>query len=138
MPGQDLGGKQWQWVNTALKDSKTVNPPDPTAYTIEFSMVDGRVNIKADCNNATGEFMTDGQSLQIMLGAITRAMCPPDSLSDEYLKELSEVSAYSVQGATLTMSTASGTMTFAGQAAGQAPAGQQPPSQSATAFTASM
>jgi heat shock protein HslJ len=137
IPGQDLGGKQWQWVNSALKDGQTFAPAKPADYTIEFSMVDGRVNIKADCNNATGEFMTDGQSLQIMIGAITRAMCPPGSLSDEYLKELSEVNAYAVQGDTLTMTTANGTMTLiAGQAAGQAPAapsGSQPPSTSAPA-----
>jgi heat shock protein HslJ len=137
IPGQDLGGKQWQWVNSALKDGQTFAPSSPADYTIEFSMVDGRVNIKTDCNNATGEFMTDGQSLQIMLGAITRAMCPPGSLSDEYLKELSEVGSYAVQGDTLTMTTANGTMTLvAGQAAGQAPAapsGAQPPSTSGPA-----
>ena len=132
MPGQDLGGKQWQWVNTALKDGQTFNPADPTAYTIEFSMVDGRVNIKADCNNATGEFMTDGQSLQIMIGGVTRAMCPAGSLSDEFLKELSEVGSYTVQGDALTMTTVNGTMTLvAGQAA--ASSGAQPPSTSGPA-----
>jgi heat shock protein HslJ len=132
IPGQDLGGKQWQWVNSALKDGQTFSPSNPADYTIEFSMVDGRVNIKADCNNATGEFMTDGQSLQIMIGAITRAMCPPGSLSDEFLKELSEVGSYAVQGDTLTMTTANGTMTLvAGQAA--APSGSQPPSTSGPA-----
>ncbi len=132
VPGQDLGGKQWQWVNTALKDGQTFAPTNPTDYTIEFSMVDGRVNIKADCNNAMGEFMTDGQSLQIMIGGITRAMCPPGSLSDEFLKDLSEVGSYKVQGDTLSMTTVNGTMTLiAGQAAGQVPAtpsGAQQPS----------
>jgi heat shock protein HslJ len=75
-----------------------VQPIRSTAYTIEFSMVDGRVNIKADCNNATGEFMTDGQSLQIMIGGVTRAMCSPGSLSEEFLKELSEVGSTSARG----------------------------------------
>jgi heat shock protein HslJ len=129
MPGQDLGGKQWQWVNTALTDGQTFTPANPTDYTIEFSMVDGRVNIHADCNNAAGEFMTDGQSLQIMIGGVTRAMCPPGSLSDEFLKELSEVGSYTVQGDTLTLTMANGTMTFiAGQAAAA-----QPPSTSGPA-----
>ncbi len=136
IPGQDLGGKQWQWVKTALSNGQTVTPSDPTAYTIEFSMVDGHVNIKADCNNATGEFMTDGQSLQIMIGAITRAVCPPGSSSDEFLKELSEVGSYTVSGNALTMTTSSGAMTLtAGQTAAQpsgpsgTPAASQPPSQ---------
>jgi heat shock protein HslJ len=125
IPGQDLGGKPWQWVKTALNDGQTVTPANPADYTIEFSMVDGRVNIKADCNNATGEFMTDGQSLQIMIGAITRAMCPPGSQSDEFLKELSEVGSYTVQGDSLTMTTTNGTMTLT---TGQAAAPQPPPS----------
>ncbi|HTP08132.1 MAG TPA: META domain-containing protein, partial [Anaerolineae bacterium] len=128
VPGQDLGGKVWQWVKTTPNNGQAITPSDPTAYTIEFSMVDGRVNIKADCNNATGEFMTDGQSLQIMIGAITRAMCPPGSLSDEFLKELSEVGSYTAQGDTLTMTGTNGTMTLtAGTAA--APSGPQPSGQ---------
>ncbi len=118
VPGQDLGGKQWQWVNTTYNDGRTLSPSNPAAYTIAFSMVDGQVAIKADCNNAQGEFMTDGQNLQIMIGGVTRAMCAPDSLSDEFLKELSEVMAYQVQGETLTFTLSNGTMTFiAGQAA---------------------
>ena len=120
VPGQDLGGKQWQWVKTNLNDGQTFNPSNPADYTIVFSMLDGKVAIKADCNNAVGEFMTDGQNLQIMIGGVTRAMCQPGSLSDEFLKELSELSAYQVQGDTLTLTTSSGTMTLtAGQAAAQ-------------------
>jgi heat shock protein HslJ len=128
IPGQDLGGKTWQWVNSALKDGQTFSPASPADYTIEFSMVDGRVNIKADCNNAIGEFMTDGQSLQIMIGGVTRAMCPPGSLSEEFLKELSEVNSYVVQGDSLTMTTVNGTLTLVGGQAATAP--QQPPSTS--------
>jgi heat shock protein HslJ len=122
-PGQDLGtGKPWQWVTTAYSDGRTFSPSNPADYTIEFSLADGKVAIKADCNNAMGEFMTDGQNLQIMIGGVTRAMCPPGSLSDEFLKELSEVTAYQVQGQTLTFTLNNGTMTLiAGQAAAQPP-----------------
>jgi heat shock protein HslJ len=59
-----------------------------------------------------------------MIGAVTRAMCPPESLSDEYLKELSEVGSYKVEGETLYLlfKQDSGTMTFkAGQVAAQPP-----------------
>src|SRR5512135_849236 len=124
IPGQDLGNKQWQWVKTSLNDGQTFNPSNPTAYTIEFSMTDGRVIIKADCNNATGDFMTDGQSLQIMIGGVTPTSCQPGSSSEEYLKELSEVGAYQVQGDSLTLTLSNGAMTLT---AGQ-PAVQQPPS----------
>jgi heat shock protein HslJ len=127
-PGQDLGtGKPWQWVTTAYSDGRTFSPSNPTDYTIEFSLTDGKVAIKADCNNAQGEFMTDGQNLQIMIGGVTRAMCPPGSLSDEYLKELSEVTAYQVQGETLTFTLSNGTMTLiAGHAAAPPPSSTGP------------
>ena len=128
VPGQDLGGQQWQWVKTNLNDGQTFNPSNPADYTIEFSMADGKVTIKADCNNAVGEFMTDGQNLQIMIGGVTRAMCSSGSLSEEFLKELSEVGSYQVQGNNLTLTTSSGAMTLtAGQPAAQ------PPSQPAAA-----
>ena len=112
MPGQDLGGKQWQWVKTNLNNGQTFNPTNPADYTIEFSMIDGHVIIKADCNNATGDFMTDGQSLQIMIGGVTRAMCPPPS--DEYVKLLDQVASYKIEGSTLflALKTDGGIMTF--------------------------
>ncbi len=127
VPGQDLGGKTWQWVNTTYQDGRTFSPPDPAAYTIAFSMADGQVAIKADCNTAQGDFMTANQELQIMIGGITRAQCPAGSLSDEFLKELSEAKAYQAQGDTLTYTLNNGTMTLiAGQAAAQS--GTQQPS----------
>ena len=123
VPGQDLGGKEWQWVKTVTNDGQTFNPTNPADYTVQFAMADGKVAIKADCNNAEGEFMTDGQNIQIMIGGVTRAMCPPGSLSDEFLKELSEASSYKADGNTLTLTLSNGTMTLsAGQAATTPPA----------------
>src|SRR5512147_345254 len=37
IPGTDLGGKTWQWVNTTYTDGRTLSPANPAAYTIEFS-----------------------------------------------------------------------------------------------------
>ncbi len=128
VPGQDLGGKQWQWVKTNLSNGQTVNSSNPASYTIAFSMTDGKVAITADCNNAVGEFMTDGQNLQIMIGGVTRAACQPGSLSDEFLTELSQVSSYQVQGDTLTFTTSGGTMTLTA-----GPATAQPAAPPATA-----
>jgi heat shock protein HslJ len=130
-PGQDLGtGQPWQWVSTTSSDGKTLGPENPADYTIQFNMADGKVAIGADCNNAFGDFMTDGQNLQIMIGGVTRAMCPPGSLSDEFLKQLSETTAYKVEGNTLTLTLSSGTMTLTA-AAPAAQATAQPPGQPA-------
>ena len=89
-------------------------------------MADGQVAIKADCNNAQGDFMTANQELQIMIGGVTRAMCPPGSLSEEFLKELSEVGSYQVQGNALTMTTSSGAMMLTGGRPAAQPPSQPP------------
>ncbi len=82
----------WKWSGfTDPIQQYTVENPEN--YTLTFQ-ADGTVNIKADCNNATGSYTVDGQSLTIEVGVMTRAMCPPDSLSDEYVKNLGEVAIY--------------------------------------------
>ena len=122
-PGQDLSGT-WHWQSTAYSDGKLYTPANAADYTIAFSLTDGKVAIKADCNNAMGDFMTDGQNLEIMIGGVTRAMCSPESLSAEYLKQLSEVGSYKVEGATLYLflKLDSGTMTLTSGGAAAQPA----------------
>ena len=61
---------------------------DPENYTIAFNPA-GTVNVKADCNNARGTYTADDSgSLTIEIGPITKAMCPPDSRSDEFVQKL--------------------------------------------------
>ena len=52
---------------------------------------DDTANVKADCNNGSGSYQLDGSSLTIDIVAVTRALCPPDSLSDDYLRLLGDV-----------------------------------------------
>ncbi|CAG0936041.1 hypothetical protein TFLX_04902 [Thermoflexales bacterium] len=120
LPGTELGGKAWQWVNTTYNDGRMFSPANPAAYTIAFSLVDGQVRITADCTTAQGDFMTANQELGFMLGGMPPATCAPDSLSAEFLKELSEATAYQTQGEMLTFTLSDGLMTLiAGQATAQ-------------------
>jgi len=82
----DLVG-QWQWVETAFSDDSTLTVNAPKRYTIEFR-ADGAVNVRADCNNASGSYTVQGASVSIVLGLMTMAECGPDSLSNEFVRQL--------------------------------------------------
>jgi heat shock protein HslJ len=77
----------WNLVEIQYSNDTTKTPADPTDYSITFEP-DGTLSVKADCNRATGAYTLSGSSLSIRLGATTTAMCPPESLSSEYLQNL--------------------------------------------------
>jgi heat shock protein HslJ len=75
----------WQSFTDPVEQFDLDNPAD---YTITFNP-DGTVNVKADCNNASGTYTAeDSGTLNIELGPMTRAACPPDSRSDEFVQNL--------------------------------------------------
>ena len=81
---------------------------------IEFTP-EGRVSIKADCNNGNGTYIVDEGSMDIAIGAMTLALCAPESLSDQFLSYLGDVSAYTFDGDDLLLDLPddAGTMRFA-------------------------
>ena len=72
----------------------------PSNYTIEF-LSEGNVKIKADCNRASGTYSQEGSRLSIVIEATTRAMCPPESLSTQYLRELQSAAIFFFQDGNL-------------------------------------
>ncbi len=114
-----LTGVVWQWI--AFSDPLSqLTVDDPTQYTVEF-MTDGSVSAKADCNQGNGSYTAenDGKgssgSIDIEIMAMTMAMCPPDSLSDQFVQYLNEAAIYFFEGKNLYLDLPadSGTMTFA-------------------------
>jgi heat shock protein HslJ len=83
----------WEWHEFRGGDESVVAPDDPARYTIEF-LDDGKLAVGADCNRATGTFTVDGPSLELNAAAMTRAMCPPDSLSDRFVRDLGDVRSH--------------------------------------------
>jgi heat shock protein HslJ len=120
----------WQWVKSTDNSGKETKVGQPDKYTLQFFVADGKLAVKADCNNAAGSFTADGHNLSINLGPMTLAACPPGSLSDQYLKELGEVQSYLFEGNDLIMGWKmdSGSMRFAkaGSAAGAPTATAKP------------
>lgn len=89
----DLVGYVWMWMEF-LENNDTITQPDiPGNYTLEF-LPDGGLNVQADCNNATGTYTVSGNQLDMEILTTTMAACPPESLSDEYLRLLNDAVAY--------------------------------------------
>lgn len=116
--GQALGfvaatGTTWAWQGTTMKDYSNQTPNDPAQYTVLFNQ-DGTVAIQADCNRASGSYTLEGTSLTIAVGPMTRAACPPGSLSDTFVQQLGQVAGYATEGGalSLTLKDMTGSMSF--------------------------
>jgi len=110
-----LVGRAWTWQRTRYSDGKEVVPDAPDRYTLEF-LPDGRVQLRADCNRGGARFDAGaGRTLTLSPAAVTKMGCPPGSQGSEFLRELSEVSAYLFASGNLvlTLHTDKGTMYFA-------------------------
>lgn len=101
MSENPLVGTVWEWAALIkIKPATQSVVPDPASYTATFQ-ADGQILIKADCNNALATYTLEGDALTIQLGPVTRAACPPGSLSAEFLTALSKVSGYMIDGGDL-------------------------------------
>ena len=99
-----LGGTSWQLVKFQGSDDKTLTPDDKAKYTIAFG-TDGSVSARIDCNRGRGTWKSSGPSqLQLSPLALTRAMCPPESLHDRIVKEWNFVRSYVIKDGHLFLS----------------------------------
>ncbi|MCB0123825.1 MAG: META domain-containing protein, partial [Caldilineaceae bacterium] len=89
----ELTTNPWLW--TSFTDPvQQFDVETPENYTITFN-TDGTVNVKADCNNASGSYTADDTgSLTIEIGPMTMAACPPASRSDEFVQKLGFVANF--------------------------------------------
>jgi heat shock protein HslJ len=85
--------RTWQLARIQMMDGTVLVPDHPSKYTLELGS-DGRATVRADCNRGNGPYRLDGRSLTLGPLAATRAMCPPGSLSDRYLAQLSQVASW--------------------------------------------
>jgi len=101
----ELAGTAWRLLNIAEMDDSTDIPADPAKYTLAFG-ADGTAAIRADCNRGTGSWTSESPG-QLQFGPIaaTRAMCPPESLSDKYLAQFEWVRSYVLKDGHLFLAT---------------------------------
>jgi len=94
-----LLANSWQWITfQGAAESFTVE--NPQAYLLTFN-ADGTLVVKADCNNALGEYSADNSNLTISLGPTTLAVCPEGSRSEQFLRLLPGAAKYSFEGTEL-------------------------------------
>lgn len=102
----------WEWVET-VTPVETVTVPDPSLYTLR---IDGaRAALRADCNRATAMVeVSPPRELAFKTPAMTRAMCPPGSLSERYVKDVTRTTTYFFRDGALylEMPVDSGTLRF--------------------------
>lgn len=97
----ELADTKWQLVELVSTDGLTPNasPVDQNAYQLHLNR-DGTANIKLNCNRANGPWSSvntaEGTSGIFNIGpaAMTRAMCPPDSLDQRIARELKYIRSY--------------------------------------------
>jgi heat shock protein HslJ len=112
------------WTLQSLQGGPaSLSPDDPTAYTIAFGD-DGRVAVRADCNRGIGAYTVDETQITIGPLALTRAACPPASLSDRFVQALESATAFSfVEGQLqLVLRDGAGTLVFAATSGESGPA----------------
>ena len=84
---------EWQWSGLieTLPASQSV-VPDPENYTLVF-LPDETYSIKADCNLGSGNYILEGNNLTLQPGPMTLAYCGPESLDNQYVSLLGNVTA---------------------------------------------
>jgi heat shock protein HslJ len=102
----DLIDIVWQWAGLS-EDGTTTAVENPERYTLTF-LNDGTLAFAADCNNGAGGYTLEGMALTLQLGAMTAAACAEESLSDQYVQLLGQVSGFTFDGDDLLLTLADG------------------------------
>lgn len=92
-----LIGRVFQWQYSLHEDGTRVQPDTPERYLLRFNS-EGRISLKADCNNyAASVRLTDAVfSTGPMIG--TRALCPKGSLERPYVTAIESAAQWSYEG----------------------------------------
>ena len=104
LPSSPLTGSSWQLVALQSMDDAIGRraPQDPTAYTLRFG-ADGTAEMRLDCNSGRAPWQATtapqsppepSGSLRFGPLALTRALCPPPSLSDTVARQLPFVRSF--------------------------------------------
>jgi para-nitrobenzyl esterase len=100
---ETLAGTSWRLVKFQGGDGAVRVPGDKSKYTLAFG-ADGRFNVRFDCNRGFGGWKSEGSRLEFGAMALTRAMCPPESMHDQLVKHWPHVRSYVLKGGHLYLS----------------------------------
>src|SRR3712207_525246 len=96
----ELRGTSWRWVGVT-SPVETLTVAEPERYTLAFTDGD-RIALRADCNRGSAPVASPSPgALSVGPMAMTRALCPPGSLSDRFARDVSRAVRYAVRGGEL-------------------------------------
>jgi para-nitrobenzyl esterase len=103
-PPPGLGDTSWQFVRFQGGDGRVAVPDEKSKYTVAFG-ADGSVGVRFDCNRGRGSWNSERPG-QLLFGplAMTRAMCPPGSLHDQFVKHWFYIRSYVIRDGHLYLS----------------------------------
>jgi heat shock protein HslJ len=87
----------WKWQQTLYSNDTRSLTPNPENYTLKL-LPDGKVSIRADCNLGGGVYTLRESEISIEITHTTRAACPPESLEQDYIRDLNAAARYFVEG----------------------------------------
>ena len=88
-----LTGVLWEWQSFRGGDDSRIEPDCPGEYTLTF-LADGNVVIEVSCTHATSTYSVDGAALEIFDGGAIPNPCSRDSVTEQYLRDLEEVTSH--------------------------------------------
>jgi heat shock protein HslJ len=106
-----LEGPLWTLSGYANTRGGLTGPVEGSKVTAIFQ--DGRLSGNASCNTYGADYTVDGNQLTIGLAITTMMMCEPQDVMQQeqtYLAALAQVAAYQIDGDTLTLVDANGTV----------------------------
>ncbi len=110
LPYSGLGGTSWKLVEIqSMDDSQgTMRPEDGAKYTLLFGK-DGHLVARFDCNRGAGPWRNDianatGGSLEIGPLAVTKALCPAQSLGEMLERQIVYVRSFILRDGRMYMS----------------------------------
>lgn len=94
---------RWQLERIEVSKDKTVTPPSPENYQVEF-FESGSIVARLDCNRARGNYTVTGSSLTIEPNLSTLMACGEVSIAREFTKALQTVTSFRRTADTLLLS----------------------------------
>ena len=102
------------WSLVSLQPAGQEARAVPAGASYSFTIADGRMSTRADCNTCSSPFTVSGQTLNVAEAmACTRAACPTMAFESAYTSILGGASVVAQSGTALVLTSSRGVLTFA-------------------------
>jgi len=107
----DIKEVTWKLETIERAGVPTITVPTPEQYTLRLGN-DGRLNVRADCNQCSGTYALEGNTLKVGNVACTLIGCPAGSLDGAYAAALGGSSTVAISDSHLILRNGEVTLRF--------------------------